>query len=138
MNDLPTDPMWTTLDPFGRGPMHWDRGGRPINMRDWVYLGEDHEYRIVKQDQVGRVRVSTVWLGIDMGWGRSEPLIFETMIFGGKHDLETWRYSSEAEAMAAHTLILSAVKAESHGGIKHARDERRREMKYLIRRMEGR
>ena len=40
----------------------------------------------IGSDHVREAWVSTVWLGIDLGyWGWGPPIIFETMIFGGEH-----------------------------------------------------
>jgi hypothetical protein len=42
----------------------------------------DNETKIIQRDQIGEKLVSTVFLGIDHGWGwHQEPLLFETMIF---------------------------------------------------------
>lgn len=67
--------------------------------------------RRVAFDEVNDARVSTVFLGSDHGFGEGdEPLIFETMIFGGEHDqycdrCGTWE---GAEAMHAKALRLVA------------------------------
>src|SRR5688500_15884146 len=60
------------------------------------------------QQQVGLTRldetihISTVFLGIDYSYGRSNPKFFETMIFGGIHDGYTKRYSTYEEAEDGH------------------------------------
>lgn len=62
----------------------------------------------------GRVyRVSTIWLGLDHGWGISRrPIIFETMIFegNGSTDLATWRYSTAQQAMRGHIHAVRWLK----------------------------
>lgn len=62
-------------------------------------------------DELGDVRVSTVFLGLDHGWGRGAPEIFETMIFGGKHSESCWRYSTREEAIAGHRVALELARA---------------------------
>ena len=62
--------------------------------------------------QVGKtekddVRVSTVFLGIDHSFGDGELLLFETMIFGGEHDGDQWRYSTWEEAEKGHVEAVS-------------------------------
>ncbi len=42
--------------------------------------------RRVGETIVEGVRVSTVFLGLDHGWGEGPPILFETMIFGGEHN----------------------------------------------------
>jgi hypothetical protein len=55
--------------------------------------------------------VSTVWLGIDHGWGHSaQPLIFETMIFGGPRADEQYRTATEAEALETHARLVRELR----------------------------
>ena len=58
--------------------------------------------RSVAHDKKDGIRVSTVFLGIDHQFGEGEPLLFETMIFGGDHDECQYRYSTYEEAEAGH------------------------------------
>jgi len=53
------------------------------------------------------VTVSTVFLGLDHQFGGGPPLLFETLIFGGDHDGDTWRYSVWNEAMRGHERIVA-------------------------------
>jgi hypothetical protein len=87
---------------------YYDRQGTPMTLDEWVYE-HSGEYKRVALDERGDVRVSTVWLGLDHNWGSGPPLIFETMVFGGDHDEEQWRWATEAEALAGHAEICSAV-----------------------------
>lgn len=76
---------------------------------EWITGYTDQDKRVALTE-VGDVKVSTVWLGIDYNFGGSErPLIFETMVFGGEHDELCHRYSTEAEALAGHAEVCSAV-----------------------------
>lgn len=63
----------------------------------------------VARTTVGESDVSTVFLGLDHNWGDGRPLIFETMVFGGKYDQECERYSTEAEAVAGHARWVATV-----------------------------
>lgn len=95
-------PMWTL-----------DEQGNPVPCSDsdeWAKMHEDVDRRRVARDAVGDVEVSTVFLGIDHNWGGGPPLLFETMIFGGKHDEYQERYSTRAEAIAGHARALEMVK----------------------------
>jgi hypothetical protein len=62
---------------------------------------------------LGEVQVSTVFLGLDhnFGFGR-KPLLFETMIFGGKHDQYQERYSTYKEAEKGHAVALELAMRE--------------------------
>lgn len=65
--------------------------------------------RHVGVDEIGNVRVSTVFLGLNHQWGRGPPLLYETMIFGGPLDGEMWRYTRWDEAETGHKAALAAV-----------------------------
>jgi hypothetical protein len=58
----------------------------------------------------GEIEVSTVWLGLNHSFGLGRPLYWETMIFGGEHDQEQWRYSSRQSALDDHERIVRALR----------------------------
>jgi len=70
----------------------------------WIETADRH----VAEDTVRGVRVSTVFLGIDL----REPLLFETMIFEGPLDQEMDRYSTWEEAEVGHKAMIEKVKKE--------------------------
>lgn len=85
--------------------MYFDREGVPISDKRMWKLGKD--YKIIKQEQVKEVWISTVWLGIDHQFGDGPPLIFETMVFDEARDeLDCRRYSTEAEAINGHREMV--------------------------------
>lgn len=43
--------------------------------------------RLIKKTEKDGVRISTAFLGIDHQYLDGEPLLFETMVFGGEYDL---------------------------------------------------
>lgn len=63
----------------------------------------------VARDEIGAVVVSTVFLGIDHGHGRGEPILFETMVFGLEDDEPQWRYSTWGEAEKGHREAIRYV-----------------------------
>jgi len=87
-----------------------------IKWAQWVSSAD----RIVKKDianikiggkSIGQVTVSTVFLGIDHSLGdNKEPLLFETMVFGGPLDGEMDRCSSYEAAEKMHQLMCEKVK----------------------------
>lgn len=90
---------------------YYDRRGLPlVGPEAWSLLFNDPGYKRIGDDRIGEARVSTVWLGIDHGFGVGPPLIFETMIFGGPYNDDQWRYSTEAEAKAGHRRIVDALR----------------------------
>ena len=71
---------------------------------------QDHSNRIVAKTQIGDVRVSTMFIGIDQRYSDSDtPMLFETMIFGGAHNEEFWRCSTWSEAEAQHREACALV-----------------------------
>lgn len=87
-----------------------DENGNPKHEPDlfkWAtWFEKSKGNRIVKQEQVGRYWISTVFLGLDHGWDRdgSKPVVWETMSFryhrGGEEDMDRCSGNREqAEAM---------------------------------------
>jgi len=72
----------------------------------------DPEKRRVARSEFGPVSVSTVFLGMDHSFGGG-PLLFETMIFGGKSDGYMDRYSTWQEAEAGHEAACLLVNADA-------------------------
>ena len=91
--------------------MYYDRDGQPISQDEWIERwGRGIDYRQVARTTVDESDVSTVWLGLDHGFGRGRPLIFETMVFGGPLSDECWRYSTECEALAGHAKMVERLR----------------------------
>jgi len=78
---------------------------------DWLD-NNDHR-RIVKQDQIDDVFISTVFLGLDHSWTPGgKPVLWETMIFGGKHNQYQERYTSHKDALEGHKKALTLITKE--------------------------
>lgn len=99
---------------MGSGQYYLGPDGEPVLATDVTIWAEkfDRDKRRVAWEQVGKKRVSTVFLGLDHRFGDGPPLIFETMVFEG----ESWadefalRYATRQQALRGHML-----------GIAHAR-----------------
>jgi hypothetical protein len=103
----------------GRTPVRCD-------LMTWARWFEQSD-RTVAYTQRDDVSVSTVFLGIDHGFGRKgPPVLFETMTFRGtttverggsqreipdasEGDREMWRYSTWDDALAGHAAICRRV-----------------------------
>jgi hypothetical protein len=68
--------------------------------------------RAVAKDTIGESDISTVFLGLDHSFGKGPPLLFETMVFGGKLSDEMNRYSTWDEAVLGHKAMCERVKSE--------------------------
>ena len=96
---------------------HYDIDGNLITQHEWGELFSDKTYaRIALTDLGDDVHVSTVWLGIDHGFGAGPPLIFETMIFGGPRNEDTERYTTKEQALAGHNRIVAELARSTRGG----------------------
>jgi hypothetical protein len=90
--------------------------GEPRSVGDdaerWARWLERHpDQRRVEVTTVDRAEVSTVFLGINHQFGEGPPLIFETMIFGGRWDQCQWRWTTRAQSLAGHDQVVAALRA---------------------------
>ncbi len=93
-----------------------DEDRNPVRCDDigkWGELQRDPEKRRVARSEFGPVSVSTVFLGMDHSFGGGLPVLFETMIFGGKHDGYQERYHTWKEAEAGHEAACLLANAEA-------------------------
>lgn len=88
-----------------------------MSFDDWADRSSIDNYHRVATDHVGPFYISTVWLGINHAdSGAKEPVIFETVIFGGDFNEEgkeyVERYSTEAQALAGHRRAVDHARAK--------------------------
>jgi len=86
-------------------------GKQPKKVDDILEWAKSFETqsRIVEQTNIGDIKVSTVFLGIDHSFNRGKPILFETMIFGGDEDGYQERYSTWDEAVDGHKFACEKV-----------------------------
>ena len=94
-----------------------DENGNPKKLGYDCKTGEWAEFmmntgkRQLAKDLLGDVLISTVFLGIDHNYaGTSEPVLWETMIFGGQHAGYQKRYTSKEQALEGHKEAVELVK----------------------------
>lgn len=77
----------------------------------WAKWFENDQKRIIASTWLaGRVHISTVFLCIDHGFGMHQtPVLFETMIFGGRLDGYQVRYHTYKGAVAGHQKAIALV-----------------------------
>ena len=94
-----------------------DADRNPVPCKDvaaWsLFFADFDRHRRVAFDEIAPgVTVSTVFLGIDHGWGSGRPVLFETMVFDdyeeGQHQ---WRCCTWDEAEAQHEEVVAMVRA---------------------------
>jgi len=68
---------------------HYILNGKEVvhveNIIEWAQKFESQN-RTIAKDTINGIDVSTVFLGLDHQFGEGKPLLFETMVFGGKLD----------------------------------------------------
>ena len=87
----------------------------PCALLEWAKMFEDTDARRVARDEEGDIFVSTVFLGMNHNWGDVPPLLFETMIFGGESDEDTWRYSTWQQAVDGHKKACGVAGISARG-----------------------
>jgi hypothetical protein len=83
-------------------------GKTPVPLFDTTKWGLQVD-KIIGKDQFGSVSVSTVFLGMDHSFSGGDPVLFETMIFGGEHDQYQERYCTWDEAEKGHQIACDLV-----------------------------
>jgi len=90
-----------------------DANGDPVEagLIEWASWYEEADRVIAKTDIRKNKKVSTVFLGLDYGFGNGKPVLWETMILSDDADNGwTERYTSKADAIAGHNKIVSEMK----------------------------
>lgn len=81
------------------------------SMLEWAAWMETGGSRVVAQERIGPLFVSTVFLGLDHRHGPGAPLLFETMILDGGEDSYQTRAGTWAQAQAAHAEAAAVARA---------------------------
>lgn len=95
------------------------KDGKPVPCPDLLAWGrwmeENANERVLRRTEVHTpggpvVVVSTVFLGLDHGFGGGKPVLWETMIFGGPHSEWMCRYHTRAEALDGHGVAVASLR----------------------------
>lgn len=87
-------------------------GHNPVLCDDllkWAEWYETADRTVLKTPLPNGIRVSTVFLGLNHNFGRGKPILFETMVFGGKLDEKQKRYRTWEEAEIGHKATVAEV-----------------------------
>jgi hypothetical protein len=93
---------------------YFDRDGKALTEEEWQEKVTDIEYQRVGVFETlangEKISVATIWLGMNQSFVPTEdPIIFETMVFGGRNNGLSKRYSTELEALVGHNEIVDIV-----------------------------
>jgi len=87
------------------------QGHLPVLEQDliaWAIWFENADRTVCKIRKRG-VEVSTVFLAIDYNFEEGDPLLFETMVFGGKYDGLQRRCSTWEQAASQHLDVCHKI-----------------------------
>ena len=77
-----------------------------IEWEKWVRKADRH----VAETRKGNIRISTIFMGLNHNFSiGGTPILFETMVFGGKHDDYQERYDSWDRAEEGHKRAYKMV-----------------------------
>lgn len=83
-------------------------------LAEYAQVMQDETQRVLAQDQIGDLHISTIFTGIDRNFGRGAPVLFETVVFGLPDELHPqWHHSSWDEAMDHHRQLAASI--SEHG-----------------------
>ena len=93
--------MWYTLDEY--------LNIREATIDEWgEFFGNIEKKRIAYTQVSPTIRVSTVFLGLDHSSKEDGALVlFESLVFNGKHDGEMLRYTSYDDAVKGHNELVT-------------------------------
>jgi hypothetical protein len=100
---------------MGLFPQYYILVGRlpvAVDFMTWAKWTESMDARRVARTEINeRCHISTVFLGLDHNFrGRGDPVLFETMIFGGPLDGQQWRCCTYNEAEHLHAEIVTQAR----------------------------
>lgn len=77
------------------------------DLMKWAAWFETADRKVKATELPNDVKVSTVFLGLDHNWiNGGDPILFETMVFGGVLDREQDRYSTWKQAEKGHEEMV--------------------------------
>jgi hypothetical protein len=108
--------MIDVLSPRDGWPEYYVLVGRTpmaVDMMTWAKsFGNIRNRKIARTRVAPKCEVSTIFLGLNHNFGLGEPILFETMVFGGPLDGDSMRYHTYDQAEAGHAAtVIEARKA---------------------------
>ena len=92
-----------------------DENGNPVPCKDvleWAAWFAEADRTVARTELSSGCVVSTVFLGIDHNFRDGDPVLWETMMFGGNYDLACDRYRAKDDALVGHELWVLVAKGE--------------------------
>lgn len=87
-------------------------GQEPVHctLAEYAQSMSQESNRIVAQNTVNNLFVSTIFTGIDHSFGMGEKRLFETVIFGMEDDIHPkWQHATWNEAVEKHHQLVKMI-----------------------------
>ena len=86
-------------------------GKTPVKVDDFMTWVDNFQNQVktVEYTKIGNVTISTVFLGLDHNYDGGQPILFETMVFGGEYGGHIDRYHTWEEAEKGHHKVCAMV-----------------------------
>ena len=81
-------------------------------MLEWARWMEEEDNLIKKTTIANEIVISTIFLGLDHSFGKGDPILFETMVSGGKYDQYQERYCTIDTAEEGHRKVVEMIREE--------------------------
>lgn len=95
-------------------PQHYilvDKTPIAVDMMTWAEWFQYNDRTVALTEINDKVRVSTVFLGLDHRYfGPGDPLLFESMVFGGPNADDMRRYTTWAAAERGHEELVAETR----------------------------
>ena len=81
-----------------------------VTIEEFKKLDNPVTRKTITHTEIGNLRVSTVFIGIDLGIRNDEPILFETMVFDEDGNSSLYgRYTTWDDAEKGHQLICDSL-----------------------------
>lgn len=96
-------------------------GQEPIrcSLTEYAQNMQSEANRVIKQDTIHNLLVSTIFTGIDHSFGLGEKKLFETIIFGTEENIHPkWQYATWSEAIENHQQLVRIIRENGLDSLK--------------------
>ena len=82
----------------------------PNREKFYAWFEKNQDTKILRKTFIGGIELSTVFLGIDHSFNSENPILYESLWFGGNFDGVMRRYRTREEAYIGHDEMLQEMR----------------------------
>jgi len=92
--------------------MYFNKQDKQISFDEWREKNNDHKYKNVAQDRLGKHIVSTTWTGLNINTKSKKNFIFDTSVYCQKLEtiIESIQCKSLKDSLEKHHLMVKKYK----------------------------